>query len=41
MLGETQKAVFFDWLASVNQTTTFKFVISSIPFMVSFLRKST
>ncbi|KAL8286840.1 hypothetical protein RQP46_003846 [Phenoliferia psychrophenolica] len=31
MLGERQKVVFLDWLAKVNQTVTWKFVISSVP----------
>jgi alkaline phosphatase D len=33
MLGEVQKRVFGDWLATVNQTVTWKFVVSSVPFM--------
>lgn len=33
MLGERQKEVFFDWAAKVNQTVTWKFVVSSVPFM--------
>lgn len=33
MLGERQKVVFFDWLAKVNQTVTWKFVVSSVPLM--------
>lgn len=33
MLGDTQKRIFMDWLATVNQTVTFKFVISSVPFI--------
>ncbi|KAM0754931.1 Metallo-dependent phosphatase [Meredithblackwellia eburnea MCA 4105] len=33
MLGERQKVVFLDWLAKVNQTITWKFVVSSVPLM--------
>ncbi|KAG0149487.1 hypothetical protein CROQUDRAFT_39774 [Cronartium quercuum f. sp. fusiforme G11] len=33
MLGLTQKQVYLDWLGAVNSTVTFKFVISSTPFM--------
>ena len=33
MLGKEQKEEFFKWLAAVNQTVTFKFVVSSVPFM--------
>lgn len=33
MLGLEQKEVFLDWLARVNNTATFKFVVSSVPFM--------
>lgn len=33
MLGTQQKAHFINWLSEVNQTATFKFVISSVPFM--------
>lgn len=33
MLGATQKQVYLDWLGAVNSTVTFKFVISSTPFM--------
>ncbi|GAA5994064.1 hypothetical protein JCM11641_005961 [Rhodosporidiobolus odoratus] len=33
MLGERQKEVFFDWLAQVNNTVTWKFVHSSVPLM--------
>jgi alkaline phosphatase D len=32
ILGETQKHVFLDWLADANNTATFKFVVSSVPF---------
>ncbi|ESK85963.1 alkaline phosphatase family protein [Moniliophthora roreri MCA 2997] len=32
MLGDTQLAAFHDWLAQVNHTATFKFVVSSVPF---------
>lgn len=32
MLGSEQKQVFMDWLSEVNQTVTFKFVVSSVPF---------
>ncbi|KAI5479069.1 alkaline phosphatase D [Pseudohyphozyma bogoriensis] len=33
MLGAKQKEVFFDWLAEVNNTVTWKFVVSSTPMM--------
>ncbi|CAH7682443.1 PhoD-like phosphatase-domain-containing protein [Phakopsora pachyrhizi] len=33
MLGENQKRIFLDWLEAVNSTVTFKFVVSSTPFM--------
>jgi alkaline phosphatase D len=33
MLGPEQKEIFLNWLAQVNQTSTFKFVVSSVPFM--------
>ncbi|MBW0491633.1 hypothetical protein O181_031348 [Austropuccinia psidii MF-1] len=33
MLGTKQKKVFLTWLNAVNATVTFKFVISSTPFM--------
>ncbi|KAK7049214.1 hypothetical protein VNI00_005815 [Paramarasmius palmivorus] len=32
MLGDTQLAALHDWLAQVNHTATFKFVVSSVPF---------
>ncbi|KAJ7582448.1 PhoD-like phosphatase-domain-containing protein [Mycena floridula] len=32
MLGESQLADLQDWLAKVNSTTTFKFIVSSVPF---------
>lgn len=32
MLGEEQKEALLDWLAAVNTTATFKFVVSSVPF---------
>ncbi|PWN43770.1 hypothetical protein IE81DRAFT_322196 [Ceraceosorus guamensis] len=32
MLGSKQKQVFLDWIKSVNATSSFKFVISSVPF---------
>ncbi|EFP91738.2 hypothetical protein PGT21_019666 [Puccinia graminis f. sp. tritici] len=33
MLGAEQKQVFLSWLHAVNSTVTFKFVVSSTPFM--------
>ncbi|BGO98057.1 hypothetical protein NBRC10513v2_002058 [Rhodotorula toruloides] len=33
MLGERQKEEFFNWVARVNQTVTWKFVVSSVPLM--------
>lgn len=33
MLGIDQKTTFISWLSAVNSTVTFKFVISSTPFM--------
>ncbi|GAA98614.1 hypothetical protein E5Q_05301 [Mixia osmundae IAM 14324] len=33
MLGEKQKRVFKEWLTAVNSTVTFKFVVTSTPFM--------
>jgi len=33
MLGAEQKEVFLSWLHAVNTTVTFKFVVSSTPFM--------
>ncbi|ORY79287.1 PhoD-like phosphatase-domain-containing protein [Leucosporidium creatinivorum] len=33
MLGERQKEVFFKWAAEVNNTVTWKFVVSSVPLM--------
>ncbi|TFK42850.1 PhoD-like phosphatase-domain-containing protein [Crucibulum laeve] len=32
MLGDTQLAALHDWLGRVNGTSTFKFIISSVPF---------
>lgn len=32
MLGEKQLAALYDWLGRVNNTATFKFVVSSVPF---------
>ncbi|KAL9939251.1 hypothetical protein V8E36_002064 [Tilletia maclaganii] len=32
MLGEDQKDALMRWLGAVNQTATFKFIISSVPF---------
>lgn len=32
MLGETQLAALYDWLGRVNNTATFKFIVSSVPF---------
>ncbi|KAJ7632327.1 PhoD-like phosphatase-domain-containing protein [Roridomyces roridus] len=33
MLGETQLAALHSWLAHVNSTASFKFIISSVPFV--------
>lgn len=33
MLGSTQKSALLDWLGETNQTVTFKFIVSSTPFM--------
>ncbi|GAA5858269.1 hypothetical protein JCM1840_001122 [Sporobolomyces johnsonii] len=33
MLGQQQREAFFDWAARVNQTVTWKFVVSSVPLM--------
>lgn len=33
MLGTAQKAAFLSWLSDVNQTVTWKFVVSSTPMM--------
>ncbi|CAL1703852.1 unnamed protein product [Somion occarium] len=32
MLGEKQLAALYDWLGRVNATSTFKFIVSSVPF---------
>ncbi|THH31384.1 hypothetical protein EUX98_g2819 [Antrodiella citrinella] len=32
MLGDKQLAALYDWLGKVNGTTTFKFIVSSVPF---------
>ena len=32
MLGEKQRNALFSWLAKVNHTTTFKFVVTPVPF---------
>ncbi|KAI0736478.1 PhoD-like phosphatase-domain-containing protein [Fomitopsis betulina] len=32
MLGETQLAALYEWLGRVNNTATFKFVVTSVPF---------
>lgn len=32
MLGLEQKRELFDWLARVNSTASFKFLVSSVPF---------
>lgn len=32
MLGEKQLAALYDWLGKVNNTATFKFIVSSVPF---------
>jgi alkaline phosphatase D len=32
MLGQDQYEAFYNWLSRVNQTSTFKFVVSSVPF---------
>lgn len=33
MLGQQQKDALFRWLGAVNSTATFKFIVSSVPFM--------
>lgn len=33
MLGQKQKDALFRWLGATNSTATFKFVVSSVPFM--------
>lgn len=33
MLGATQKSVLLDWLTATNGTVTWKFIITSSPFM--------
>ncbi|KZT66718.1 hypothetical protein DAEQUDRAFT_443823 [Daedalea quercina L-15889] len=32
MLGEQQLAALYDWLGRVNNTATFKFIVTSVPF---------
>ncbi|EMD34490.1 hypothetical protein CERSUDRAFT_141018 [Gelatoporia subvermispora B] len=32
MLGDKQLATLYDWLSKVNNTATFKFLVSSVPF---------
>ncbi|KAI0956901.1 hypothetical protein AcW1_005469 [Taiwanofungus camphoratus] len=32
MLGEKQLAALYDWLGKVNNTATFKFIVTSVPF---------
>jgi len=32
MLGDRQLTAFYQWLSKVNQTSTFKFIITSVPF---------
>ncbi|KZV61881.1 hypothetical protein PENSPDRAFT_642904 [Peniophora sp. CONT] len=32
MLGDAQLASLYEWLAKSNQTSTFKFIVSSVPF---------
>jgi len=32
MLGEAQLSALYEWLGKVNQTATFKFIITSVPF---------
>ena len=32
MLGQDQYEALYNWLSRVNQTSTFKFVVSSVPF---------
>lgn len=32
MLGDAQLTALYDWLHKVNETSTFKFVVSSVPF---------
>ncbi|GAA5902665.1 hypothetical protein JCM8208_007035 [Rhodotorula glutinis] len=33
MLGDRQREAFLDWAAKVNQTVTWKFIVSSVPVM--------
>jgi len=33
MLGEVQREAFLNWAATVNQTVTWKFIVSSVPMM--------
>ncbi|GAA6049009.1 hypothetical protein JCM3770_005437 [Rhodotorula araucariae] len=33
MLGDKQREAFFDWATRVNQTVTWKFIVSSVPVM--------
>ncbi|GAA5829024.1 hypothetical protein JCM3766R1_003908 [Sporobolomyces carnicolor] len=33
MLGDVQREVFLNWAAEVNQTVTWKFIVSSVPMM--------
>jgi alkaline phosphatase D len=35
MLGDEQKMHFVQWLADKNQTATWKFVVSSVPFLTN------
>jgi len=32
MLGDVQKVYFKEWLSTMNETVTWKFVVSSVPF---------
>jgi len=32
MLGDTQLSALYEWLGKVNQTATFKFIVTSVPF---------
>jgi len=32
MLGDKQLTALYSWLGKVNSTTTFKFIVSSVPF---------
>ncbi|KAI0253905.1 PhoD-like phosphatase-domain-containing protein [Lactifluus subvellereus] len=32
MLGEAQLSALYEWLGKVNQTATFKFIVTSVPF---------